>query len=358
VGNILSYLKWRGDLSFDVCAFNEVDNLVLSTLAYVNFSGVVPDCGISVREAYDLLIERGLYQTLTLTPFSVDLLAEAAKSTRFRGAKLSHYVDKVNEEQHMQFAALHFCLDDETTYIAFRGTDATLTGWREDFTMGFCVVPAQTEALAYLQNTMKPGAAYRVGGHSKGGNLAVYASMMARADLQSQIIAVYNNDGPGFGKSVIARDDYVNIRSKIRTIVPQSSTVGMLLEHEEEYKVVKSDGLGPFQHDGFSWEVLGTGFIQVDSITSVSVNFDRTIKDWLHVVSPDKREAFVDTLFAILESTGAKTLTDLGVGRIKKINSMINTYAQLDKETRDMLTDVVLLLLKESAKPTPRNLRP
>lgn len=41
MANIMDYMDWRGDLSFEADEFNEVDNLILAQLAYVDFEGIV-----------------------------------------------------------------------------------------------------------------------------------------------------------------------------------------------------------------------------------------------------------------------------------------------------------------------------
>lgn len=357
MANLFDYITWRGDLTFVQSPFNEVDNLAFCQLVFLDLTGIVPEDGdVSLAQAAlhffqgreDEKIRLGVLVPDEIPP----LFREMAKSERYRNLRLSCYVNQVDANEEKQFSALTVDLGDGTKYIAFRGTDDTIVGWKENFNMSFLdAVPAQKEAAEYLGRIADSCAqALRVGGHSKGGNLAVYASMHAAPEVQERIIEVYNNDGPGFGTSVIALESYLRVRGKIRTIIPQSSTVGMLLEHEEEYEVVKSKALGPFQHDGFTWEVLGPGFIHLDTVTGGCRYFDKTVKSWADGLNAEQREQFVDALFAILESTGAKTLTELSTGRIKKLKAMIDAYRHLDKDTKDMLQHTLGLLVKESAR--------
>jgi hypothetical protein len=213
-------------------------------------------------------------------------------------------------------------------------------------------VPAQEDAVAYLHavSGSGPEVLRRVGGHSKGGNLAVYAAVYSPPEIQDRIIEVYNNDGPGFGKSILKQENYQRIRSKIRTIIPQSSIVGMLLEHEEEYEVVKSRRIGPLQHDAFNWEVSGSGFVHLASITAGCRYFDRTIKAWTDGLNEIQRRQFIEALFTVLNSTGAKTLTELTKSKMKKANIMIKTFNHLDKDTRYILNRTIRLLFKESVQ--------
>ncbi len=320
MANILDYLAWRGDLPFSAAPFNEVDNLILSELAFVDFAGVLPEDfseTVTLREASRLLSEyreADRVELGVLLPKDLDpLLQKAAESERFGGIALAGYESRIDPASQLQFAAVTMLLGDGTVFISYRGTDDTLVGWKEDFNMSFLsVVPAQTYAVRYLDRI---AALYpqelRLGGHSKGGNLAVYAAACASLDTQKRILCVYNNDGPGFLREFLDSAGYARIRDRVRTIVPQTSIVGMLLEHECAYTVVKSTNNGIFQHDGFSWEVLGTGFIVLDDRTSESKLVDRTLKAWVASIVPEERERFVEALYQILSSTSAETLSDI-----------------------------------------------
>lgn len=320
MANILDYLAWRGDLSFSASPFNEVDNLILSELAFIDFGGVLPEDlseALTLREAASLLSEyreEDMVELGVLLPKElVPLLYKAAESERFGSIALCGYECRTDTVSELQFAAVTMLIGDGTVFVSYRGTDDTLVGWKEDFNMSFLsVVPAQAYAARYLDRI---AALYphelRLGGHSKGGNLAVYAAANASLDTQKRILCVYNNDGPGFLREFLDSPGYIRIRDRVRTIVPQTSIVGMLLEHECAYTVVKSVQNGLFQHDGFSWEVLGTGFVVLDDRTRDSKLVDRTLKNWVTSIEPEERERFVEALYAILSSTSASTLSDI-----------------------------------------------
>lgn len=320
MANILDYLTWRGDLPFSASPFNEVDNLILSELAFVDFAGILPEDfsgTMTLREAARLLSEyraEDMVELGVLLPKDlVPLLQRSAESERFGSIALCGYENRIDEGSQLQFAAVTMLLGDGTVFVSYRGTDDTLVGWKEDFNMSFLsVVPAQTYAARYLDRvaSLYPHK-LRIGGHSKGGNLAVYAAAKASLDTQKRILCVYNNDGPGFLREFLDSTGYARIRDRVRTIVPETSIVGMLLEHECAYTIVKSTNSGIFQHDGFSWEVLGTGFIVLDDRTSESKLVDRTLKAWVASIVPEERERFVEALYQVLSSTSAATLSDI-----------------------------------------------
>ncbi|MBQ1508791.1 MAG: DUF2974 domain-containing protein, partial [Erysipelotrichaceae bacterium] len=191
--NVIDYLHWRGDIRLHTDPFNLVDNVLLSKLSYVHFEGVFDD-RMTIKEAAKRYEE--------INGNVPEILDELGKSDRFGNAVLHHYVSKTEKEGTMQFAALMIDLDDFTTYVAYRGTDGTIVGWKEDFMMLYRVVQAQEEAVAYLNRYGRHFRKLRVGGHSKGGILALYASMKADPAVQKKITAIFSNDGPGLGPGV------------------------------------------------------------------------------------------------------------------------------------------------------------
>lgn len=359
MANIFDYLKWRGDLSFDSAPFNEVDSLIFCTICTMALGPYVPGPGggsVTVGEAsraYALQYpKKDVELGVLISPEVPRFFRLLADSPRFRGLGLSRWVDQVADSQAMQFAAVTVTLPDGSRYIAFRGTDDTIAGWKENFMMSFvAAVPAQRAAALYLAETAGVlKGALRMGGHSKGGNLAVYAAMTAPPDIQSRILEVFNNDGPGFGVSVMEDPGYLRVREKIHTLLPQSSMVGILLEHEEDYEVVRSSGVGPNQHDGFTWEVLGPGFVHLPELSGFGRRNDAAIKAWVDEVPTEQRVKFTQALFDLLESTGARTLTELTGGKLRTAAALIKNWRSLDKETQEMLTHVIKLLIVEETR--------
>jgi len=191
------------------------------------------------------------------------MLRKLMTSPRFRNMTLNGYTALLDDSIEQQFAALTIDLGNGSIYISFRGTDDTIVGWKEDLNMGFLEeIPSQKQAVEYVARVARQYSdkTIRIGGHSKGGNLAVYSAAKSSGEIQERIVAVHNNDGPGFAWDISETPGHKRIASRIHTILPQTSVVGMLMEHEKRYQVVHSTYDGLYQHDGFSWQVLGTQF--------------------------------------------------------------------------------------------------
>lgn len=358
MASILDYLDWRGDITFAERPFNEVDNLLLAELSYLDFGGIVTAdfaAAVPLSDAVAAFTKRTPHADMgVLVPDKIPGLAQKmAASARFRDVLLSGYVCKLDEQTETQFAALCAALPDGTVYAAFRGTDDTIVGWKEDFNMGFLpIVPAQREAADYLRAAAAafPSQKLRAGGHSKGGNLAVYAAVWCGESVQDQLLAVYNNDGPGFHTSLLDRPEHQRIANRIQTILPESSVVGMLLEHEESYQVVRSNQVGLMQHDGFSWQVLGTQFVHLSGLTEGGRIVDSALRDFVRGLDQEQRIRFVDALFEVLTCTNAETLTDLKDGGFRTAYSMLKTVRSLDPDTRQALSGTLGLLVRSGAK--------
>lgn len=356
--NILDYIEWRGDLDFRQSSLNEVDNLIFSKLSYLDFSNIVEKDSSKplsvVAEEY--IKERGYSKIgMLLNKNFPKLLKLIGESKRYGNIHVSDVVDNTDDKEIIQFAAMTFELPNNQRFIAYRGTDDSLIGWKEDFMMSIMdTVPAQDEALQYLKaiENKYPDDDFYLGGHSKGGNLAVYSAIHSNDSIKDKIIKVFNNDGPGFKDSLVETDKYLSISSKIKTLVPKSSIVGMLLEHEESYDVVqcsiKQSGL--LQHDGFTWEVLGTSFIHLSDVDGESKLVNKTLKGVLNNMTIEQREKFTNALFDILSANNHKSLMDIEKGHVKSLFAMGKAYDGLDKVTRKELKDGLGLLFEEGFK--------
>lgn len=314
--DLFEYLKWRGDIPFSQVPPTPVDAVIFCELVYIRFDGIVSNDlahPVFLKDAAKAFLEKPENERECRTRLDEKLLAAAAESVRFGTAGLAFYRDIHIPEEETQFAAMAFLLDDGSAFLAFRGTDYTLTGWKEDFNMSFQdSIPAQREALSYTEAfTEVWPVILRLGGHSKGGNIAVYAAAKSSPEVQQRILTVYNNDGPGFTESLIGDPGYVAMVPKIKTYIPQSSIIGMLLEHEEPYTVVKSSMAGILQHDIYSWEVLGGDFVHVEEVTAESRFIDGTIKRWVADMDKEERGVLVDKVFGLLGASGKDQLVDL-----------------------------------------------
>lgn len=356
MANILDYLDWRGDLTFDQAPFNEVDNLLLSQLVYVDLAGIVPGPEsrekIRVAEASRIFFathdEQKILEKISMTKTAMYVLKKMAESERYKDALLGGYVNDISIEEQSQFAVLCVYLGDRSLFVAFSGTDDTIVGWRENFNMGYLdATPGQRKAVEYLNHMVGIGQwKVRVGGHSKGGNLAVYASVNCRQTIKRKIISVYSNDGPGFSKEIVSSDAYQELIPKIRTIIPESSIVGLLLEHEEEVQVVKSSNVGVGQHDAMSWEVLGTHFVYTDKVEEKSIFIDETMKTWLMELDANQREIIVGAVFEILDELSIRTVDDFTHLKFADLQEANKLRKNLPLETQELLAHALKLLLK------------
>ncbi len=321
MSNIMDYLAWRGDLTMKQSPFNCVDNLILSTLSYIDFDQTGIDlsgkCDVTIKEAGEKFAFLHADEKMNpgrIIPVAIfELFDILSRCQRFCDMKLSYYVNQVDEKEEKQFSAITVELGDGNFCIAFRGTDDTIVGWKEDFNMCFkSPVPSQMQAVEYLHQIArgKRGRIY-MGGHSKGGNLAIYAAVFTTPLIKRRIRQVCSFDSPGFTKEILESDSFFGIAPKIKSIVPQSSMIGMLFERDEEYDVVASTQIGLFQHDMFSWQVMGDDFVYVDDISTSSSRVEYRMKEFIQSMSYEEREKFVEEIFSVVEQTGAKTLSQL-----------------------------------------------
>ncbi|WKY44590.1 DUF2974 domain-containing protein [Eubacteriaceae bacterium ES2] len=342
--NIIDYIGWRGDLVFDDHPFNLVDNVILSVFSYVDFTGLVPGVGesgaISICELYEKQHPQAggiAHPMKSLSMIPDRFFMALAKSQRFGGLAVFNYRELYDEEKKLQFAAVQVKLSPAEVYLAYRGTDQTLTGWREDFYMSFQAVESQREAVRYLQETMQPGMAYRLGGHSKGGNLAVYAAMMCDDALKDAIIKVYSNDGPGLSVELLHSEKYALIQDKIVQIVPEFCVIGMLFSQPDDFIIVKSSQKGIMQHDALSWGVKRDQLFLADHFQEDCVQLNETLDIWLEGVNLKERKRFTDRFFDTLESGGAKGLDELATKGINGFENILNDMVRADKGSKKLV---------------------
>lgn len=353
MANAIDYIDWRGDLSFDVSPFNEVDNLLLCRLTSLDFTGIVPADGeMPLAEAARLYFERYGDEDrrlgVLLAPGSVTMVKRMLQSARFSRLVLADYENRVDERRELQFCAVTVLSPDGTAFVAFRGTDDTLVAWKEDLYMGSMrTVPAQEEALAYLcRAAWRYEQPLRVGGHSKGGNLSVYAAMSAPEEVQARLLDVYNNDGPGFRDSVGGTEGYRRVKERIHTILPQYSLVGVLLKTDDDFEIVESCETGISAHNGFTWQVKGRRFVRCADFPFRTRVFSEAMRGWTEDLSYDERRELTNLFFGALESTGARTLTDLTAQKLRKAAAVTRELLSRE-ENRAMLADKFELLLRE-----------
>lgn len=358
MGTVFDYLDWRGDLTFEAAPLNEVDCLIFSMISYLDYNGIVPspeeEGSVSLFSAANSFLARNpdlkKYSMGVLIPKDIVKVFYRMKDTlRFRSVEMRAFVNVIDTEREIQFSAMTYALGDGTTLITFRGTDDTLVGWKEDLNMSFLpVVPSQEEAVAYLDRIATNGCDRIVlTGHSKGGNLAVYAAVHSSEAIRVRIVDVYSNDGPGFSRYLLDDPTYLEMRPMIHSIVPQSSVVGILLEHDENYTVVKSrQKSGLLQHNGLSWEILGASFVHLEEISEESRHTDRTVNQWIREMTPEQREEFSEAVYQLFSVEGAETLTDLVAVRKKWISHSKSLDPRVHETVQKMLSVLVGLNTK------------
>ena len=356
MANVFDYLDWRGDLSFEQDPFNEVDNVILSILAYTDFDGLLP--GITSGERIGVKAVSDAYFSMHTLKEIQDrdlfmktaplILPRLAESRRFGGMQLGGYVNLISESAQEQMSAVSCFLEDGTVYTAYRGTDNTIVGWREDFNLAYMqATSGQVHAADYLnvyhRETRRP---IRVGGHSKGGNFAVYAAAFCEPGIQERIIQVFTNDGPGFLKGIVESDQYRTAAEKVISIIPSGSLFGLLLDGGYSHRIIVSSGKGIFQHDAQTWQVIGNHFLEAKGLSEGSQFMEKTISQWLEGLDEKEREEFIETVFAALEAPGSDTFTEINEDRFKNYSEIFKYFARMDKEKRTIIRNVLSSLAK------------
>ena len=352
MAELVDYLSWRGDVPFSVDPFGEVDALLLAELAYVDLAELVPAEGaVSLGEVCAGFFARHSREALAARSDSgsraAPLLEEMRDGARFRDTRLCLAVSEIDRERETQFAAVTFLLPDGAAFVAFRGTDSSLVGWKEDFHLA-CLpqTEGQRRAAAYLDAA---GAAHcgplRVGGHSKGGNFAVYAAAFCADAIRARIEAVWSFDGPGFRAEVLEAAGFLRLREKIITLVPDTSVIGRLLCAPGPVRVVKSAAVGIQQHDGFTWLLRRNRFVEAPP-SELGLLLEQALGNWLEHMDDETRESLTETVFSLLESTGQDSFHAMGEQKWKSAEALASSVVWLPKEKRQELRKLAAQLLQ------------
>lgn len=349
-GTVMDYLRWRGDLTFAQDGFNEVDDLVLCIISYLNFRRfddlrtTDPARAVALPDVAARLTEEDEQLGLSELDY-IPLMRLAAETERFRDVRMFGFTHEWDEAKEMQFDAVSYLLPDDTLLVSFMGTDTSLVGWKEDFNMSFLTaVPAQERATAYTVDMAAacPDRKLRIAGHSKGGNLAAWAAIHIPAQLQEQrLLDAYNNDGPGFSHDMVDSDAYRRVADKLHTYIPESSIVGVLLEHAEDYAVIDSSNRSVMQHEPMSWSVLGPRFVHLGQRSQMGKLSDDVLRQWIGSMTPQEREQFSDALFDVLSLSGkARTLDDLRTGGLAGGAALLKQYSGADEQDKKIIAEI------------------
>ena len=354
---LLDYLAWRNDVPLSIAPFNEVDNVILAYLAYIDFAALRQewDGFYDLKELFQCFCEKYSMEEIKksgqFTERAPLLLQKMMEGARFRDTKVGYYVKDFDKDTVKQFTALCFLLPDGTNYVSFRGTDETITGWREDFLMSCQSETAGAkEAVNYINRVAKVLEGQLIlGGHSKGGNFAMYAAAFCEAEHKDRIVQVYNNDGPGFREEVIQSSAFREILPKILTVAPQSSIIGQLLSNPAKQHVIHSTAKGILQHDAMTWEAEKDALVSSE-LDELSEYTKTTLGSWLETMDDETRESLCTTAFSLIESTKSETFVEFSGNLRKNMEIIWKEMGKLPEEKKKEIMNALSNLMESSTQ--------
>ena len=341
--NIIDYCKWRGDLDFKKDPFNYLDNLLIAYMTYVPLDGLLPkNSKISIKDLAKRYLESGRQvDKNSFVSSSVTVLLEMAKCKRFKDLKVYNYVSILHQESTEQFAALMLDIDKQKTVVSFRGTDDTLIGWHEDLLLSYKDIKAQVDALNYVNKNCQAFHKYYFIGHSKGGNLALYAAVHCYPRIQHNLIEVISNDGPGLRSDSYDLKAYQRIESKYVKIMPEFDLFGIIYDLNERKIIVSSSAIGIMQHSATSWNCLGNDFERVEDISKQSKLFKLGIENYLKESKVEEREIMIEEIFASLKQANINNITDFSNGGIPVMVKAIKSMSNIDDVAKESANKLI-----------------
>lgn len=353
MGTILDYLKEYGDYTLAELPFSEVDSLALSQFAYLKFDDLVPVPGedqpmVSLHELLHHDEYDRLYGDERYREDNTALFLSMYHSKRFGGMRVWNYVNLIDLETETQFSAVTFLLPSGVCYVAYRGTDETIVGWKEDFNLAFSdPVPGQCMSVEYLNRAAdRIEGPFYVGGHSKGGNFATYACMKCDDEVRQRILAIYDHDGPGFRPEVRSRCAYDEIADRIHKTIPHSSLVGMLLYTEGSYRVVESRTIGLAQHNPYTWLVTDDHFQIVSELYAGRKFWDETLNHWILSLTQEQLHAFVDTFYQVVCASETDNLIDFTANWFQSVQKISVALKEIDPQTGKVIVRIMKSLFE------------
>lgn len=356
MNDLLDYIYWRGDLTFEQDALNEIDALILSKFSYIDFTLLAEEPLVSgdltIHEAANrwkeadrnafmptgYLLHEQAYEALTL----------AGNTNRFKDILIAKDIKSLSVEDESQFGVTSFHRNGLPFFIAFEGTDLRSIAWKEDLQMSYLPqVPSQRMAAEFLEEHFKEYPyPVTIGGHSKGGNLAIYSAIFNREKNQDLIEGIYSYDSPGFLKSMLQNDRYKNIGHKIHSYVPQDSIIGLLMHKLEEQHIVYSHATDSRQHDVFTWKIYGNRFVE-SKLTESASHIKQITNDLLDELSLDELEHFSEALFSIIGDGEDDYIMGDRQFRLEKIPRIIIEFTNLNSESRQILLKVLRIFYRK-----------
>ena len=341
--NINNYLKKYKNKTFDKMEFNELDSLILSELSYMNLDMYVPSLEsnkfitLSKIENTD---PKGFSYGSVDHKNNLKMFEMMKSGKRFKNMKIGLYKNELStdDDDTKQFFAVTYILPNNTMYLAFRGTDITINGWKEDFHMCFMdTIPSQEDALEYTKKVLNEyDYPFYLGGHSKGGNLAFYSALNLNDEkLENRLIAAYSFDGPGFKNGLDQFPSYSNIKNKLVKYMTNRDIVGMVYNNfRENAIIVSATGILLGGHDPFSWQVNASKKLFVRGRRTIAYrNGEVAFNAWLSSVSDEDKVLACDIFFDLLKDTNTVYELPKALGKtIFHSREILETYSDEDKE--------------------------
>lgn len=349
--NINDYLQWRGDLP--VCRmapWNEIDSLAMARFAYLIFDRIEMDPEETIASLTDKM--KDFTDSQFRYPGDGDLARGLGASRRFRSFRVTDYQMHNDEKAEKQFSAITVHLPSRKMYLSFLGTDDSLYGWKEDFNLSFMEhIPAQQEALEYVKEVADkyPDEKMILGGHSKGGNIAIYAGLYAPEPIQDRIEEINNYDGPGFLTSLVEENRENKVVPRIHTYIPQSSVIGRVLEGMTQPEEIHSEEKGIYQHDIYSWQVMRDHMVRVENDSNTRIVVNGMLREWLIHTTLQQREVFVDGVYEVLSATNCRTFDEFNTRLLKNMPTMLKSFSALDEEERKTIMEMITLFARTYA---------
>lgn len=350
--NILDYVRTYGNQTFKERHFSSVDALVLAQLSYMDWDSAVPkikDNGAFVRLQDTLYLGElePMIQRSVFKKGNRDLFIQMANSKRFGDVKLNFYTQISNEERNLQLSAITFLLPCGWACVTYRGTDESLNGWRENFSMVYRYpVPAQEYATVYLQQVAEYlSCPLIVCGHSKGGNLAVYAAAKCGEKIQKRIRRVYNFDGPGFRDEFIKDAGFQSIERRVRKYVAPESIVGLLLKDSTDTFMVESRSHGMRQHDPYQWELFGGRMRKACHYNKERRKAGERLNQKILKVSPLRAGEVIESFFGAAKDSGLERLTEMDADYAICVLKNFHKNGMYDRDSVLVLTHLLLFMM-------------
>lgn len=357
MANIINYIKKTGQHTFEEIPFNEVDNVVFASISYLNLEGIVENSKITIEEAGTKFFKKYNKKDFRNNIFSVQsaikIFASAYQANRYKNLSLRNYVYECDETK--QFSAVFIDLSNRYTYVSFEGTDDLVSGWKEDAKMTYeFPIPSQKAAIKYINKYIPAFSRrkYIIGGHSKGGNLALVAGMYARPIIKSKIKNIYMNDAPGLKLEQISSSEYRSIKNRIERIIPNYCIIGLMLRHTYDYHVILSNKTGLLAHNIINWQVENQAFIKTE-LSSFSKKLDKVLTDWLDSYNDQERQELVEDLFEVLNRANITSLLELKSSTLPSISAILKESKKINpaskKEIRRFIKTLIAFFKEESS---------